>query len=299
MELDEQTLDGHWATNSNTGMEFFIINDAIFSKLCILGEDVEPCFEGARITAPEVSTSFTKMDEDFKKTLYTMMQDLKYALKGGYKMELEDKNVEAETVEAINEEETTSEVIEETVVEENSSTEETSETIEATQEENKEDEPTEEEKEESAEEEKEDSEDNEIEEENVEDYSLLKEKFDKLSLDYAAMEKEYQELVTFKEAVENQKKDALINSFYMLSDEDKKDVVENKSKYSYEDIEAKLSVICFRKKINFDLEDSSKEEETKIDKEDNIITYSVNSDSSEQLPAWVSAIKRVRDSKNN
>ena len=44
MELDEETLQGHWETNSK-GMDFFIINDAIFSKLCILGDDIEPCFE--------------------------------------------------------------------------------------------------------------------------------------------------------------------------------------------------------------------------------------------------------------
>jgi hypothetical protein len=37
MELDEATIDGHWAENKNNGMEFFIINDAIFSKLCISG----------------------------------------------------------------------------------------------------------------------------------------------------------------------------------------------------------------------------------------------------------------------
>ena len=76
MELDEQTLDGNWSTNVKTGMDFFIINDAIFSKLCILGDDVEPCFEGSSVKAPEVSTSFTKVDESFRNTLYTMMQDL-------------------------------------------------------------------------------------------------------------------------------------------------------------------------------------------------------------------------------
>ena len=46
MELDEESLEGHWSTNSKTGMDFFIINDAIFSKLCILGEDVEPFIAG-------------------------------------------------------------------------------------------------------------------------------------------------------------------------------------------------------------------------------------------------------------
>ena len=40
MELDEKSLQGHWAKNTKNEMEFFIINDAIFSKLCILGDDV-------------------------------------------------------------------------------------------------------------------------------------------------------------------------------------------------------------------------------------------------------------------
>jgi len=44
MELDEKSLQGHWAKNIKNEMEFFIINDAIFSKLCILGDEVEPCF---------------------------------------------------------------------------------------------------------------------------------------------------------------------------------------------------------------------------------------------------------------
>ena len=46
----------------------------------------------------------------------------------------------------------------------------------------------------------------------------------------------------------------------MLSDEDKKDVIENKSKYSLDDIEAKLSVICVRKKVNFDLDSNNNKE---------------------------------------
>ena len=59
MELDEKSLEGKWSTNIKQDMEFFIINDAIFSKLCILGDDVEPCFEGSAITAPQVSASVT------------------------------------------------------------------------------------------------------------------------------------------------------------------------------------------------------------------------------------------------
>ena len=93
MELDEKTLKGSWAQNNKTGIEFFIINDAIFSKLCILGEEVEPCFEGASVTAPVVSSSYT-LDDGFKNTLFTMMQELKKVVsEGGKQMD----NLETKT----------------------------------------------------------------------------------------------------------------------------------------------------------------------------------------------------------
>ena len=310
MELDDETLDGHWSTNSNTGMDFFIINDAIFSKLCILGSDVEPCFEGARITAPEISSTFT-MDDNFRRTLFTMMQDLQSVLKGGYKMELEDKNVETEVTTAIEEEVTpveepaTEAPVEEAAVEEESSTEDTEVAIDATQSGQEEYAAEEENKEESEEiieeESAEDTETEEVEEENndseenveevEEDYSLLKEELNSLKASYAEMEKKYQELVTFKEAVDNEKKDALINSFYMLSDDDKKDVIENKANYSLDEIESKLSVICVRKKVNFDLEDNDKNEDNT---EDNVLTYSLTE--SPVVPGWLSALKAAKDS---
>ena len=293
MELDEETLDGRWSTNNKTGMDFFIINDAIFSKLCILGTDVEPCFEGARITAPEVSSTFTKMDDDFKRTLFTMMQDLKSALQGGYKMELEDKNVETEVTTAIEENiEENTEVAEEVAPAEN-----IEDSIEAAVEENAE-EAVEEESaedtieapaiEELAEEAVEEIASERTEE--VKDYALIEQELNDLKAKYAEMETKYQELVTFKEAVDNEKKDALINSFYMLSDEDKKDVIENKQKYSLEEIEAKLSVICVRNKVSFDSEDSSKNE----NRVESQTTYSLDN-SAIATPAWLAALKSNRD----
>jgi len=48
----------------------------------------------------------------------------------------------------------------------------------------------------------------------------------------------------------------MIKSFYVLSDADKKDVVDNIDQYSLDEIESKLSVICVRNKVNFGLEDS-------------------------------------------
>lgn len=296
MELDDETLDGHWSTNSNTGMDFFIINDAIFSKLCILGEDVEPCFEGSSITAPEVSKHFTKMDDDFKKTLFTMMQDLKQALKGGYKMELEDENVvetevttevasEQENVETPNTEAAEIAVVNEEVATEEPSIDNTNNSINAETESNEVENATENAEETTVEESK--------------DYTLLEEELNNLKASYAEMEQKYQELVTFKEAVDNEKKDALINSFYMLSDEDKKDVIENKSKYSLDEIEAKLSVICVRKKVNFDLDNSNKNENTVEEVVDNkeVTTYNLNETESTNIPAWLKALKNTRDSK--
>lgn len=313
MELDEENLEGHWATNDKTGMDFFIINDAIFSKLCILGDDVEPCFEGSSITAPEVSKTFTKMDNNFKKTLYTMMQDLKFALEGGQKMDIEEKSealateemTEVVESEAAIEEET--ETIEETpAVEEETAEEEISneevdnedQSVLAENDNSIEVEPAleeyskEEEKEESEEDKEDDAESEETEEDKEEKkYSLLETEYSNLQAAYSDLETKYQALVSFKNQIEAEKKDALINSFYMLSEEDKADVIANKENYSLDDIESKLSIICVRKKVNFEKEETSKEEE-KI-----AMTYNINDNEGSSVPAWIAAIKNTRNSK--
>ena len=85
MEFHKNKFTGHWGKNED-GLDFFIIHDAVIQKICILGDEVEPCFEGASVTAPEVSANF-KLDDNFKHTLYSMMQDLKSALEGGQQME--------------------------------------------------------------------------------------------------------------------------------------------------------------------------------------------------------------------
>jgi len=55
MELDDDSLNAYWTKDGNGKPQFFIINEAIISKLCILGEEAEPCFEGANITAVQFS----------------------------------------------------------------------------------------------------------------------------------------------------------------------------------------------------------------------------------------------------
>ena len=287
MELDEESLDGHWATNNNTGMDFFIINDAIFSKLCILGDDVEPCFEGANITAPEVSTSFTKIDETFKQTLYSMMQDLKkYALKGGQSMDNEEKENIIETVETTPVETEVTEVKETVVenVETQNSTEVQSETENefTSKEDNKNNEDGNED-------------DKDKKEEDEEKYSLLEKEYNTLQSQFADLQSKYNELVAFRASIEDKEKDALINKFYMLSDEDKADVIANKAKYTLDDIEAKLSIICVRKKVNFDLENNSKQD----NKEENVTTTFALSDVESDVPAWVSALKNTQNRNKN
>ena len=296
MELDEESLDGHWSTNNKTGMDFFIINDAIFSKLCILGDDVEPCFEGASVTAPEVSTSFSKVDDTFKKTLYTMMQELKYALEGGQDMDTENNNVNPEIAEDI--------VTPVDVNGEGTDFAKDDDKTKCAKDENKtkcvkDDEEKEEENADSNEEQdsqddSDDSNDNKEEEDKDKKYSLLEENYNDLQQKYSLLEEEYNKLVQFKDEIENKQKDELIKSFYMLSDEDKADVITNKAKYSLDEIEAKLSVICVRKKVNFDLDDTDKNDDNV--ENDKVTTYTLeNTESS--VPAWIAALKNTQKSK--
>ena len=316
MELDGNSLKGEWSKNINEDMEFFIINDAVFSKLCILGEDVEPCFEGSSITAPKVSSTFN-LDDNFKQTLFNMMQDLKFALEGGQeKMVLEntektlDKTNESVVTEFENVSEGQSEnsdVAAQTEFEkkedekkekapaDNKESEVPAEKKKEDEEykkcEKKDYEKKEEEKETPAQapaDEKKDEEKKEEKKFSFEEYSALEEKITSLQKEYAELETKYQALVAFKNEVEEEKKDALINSFYMLSDEDKKDVVENKAQYSLEDIEAKLSVICVRKKVNFELEDNTTDVAT---------TFNLNDAKTESLPAWINAVKNTQNSR--
>jgi hypothetical protein len=294
MELDKDTLDGYWSENVNTKMELFIVNDAIFSKLCILGDDVEPCFEGSSVTAPNVSTNFSKVDDNFKQTLFSMMQDLKFALEGGNmaKVDEEKKDKTNETVE--NKTDKTTEEVKDTETKKDNKEEEDKKknyTKEEDKKEEKEDNSTpaedkkpEEKKEETktpAEEKKEEKEDKD-----KKDYALM---YSELETKYNDLSAKYEDLVAFKKNVEKQQKEELIGGFYMLSDEDKKDVVAHIDEYSLDDIEAKLSVICVRKKVNFDLDDTSKNE-NKTEEENLVTTFNLEN-AGDSVPAWIKAIQ--------
>ena len=305
MELDTKTLKGYWSTDNNRGIDFFIINDAIFSKLCILGEDVEPCFEGASVTSPDVSSTFSK-DENFTKTLYSMLKELKeltFSLqeKGGNSMALQDENIEVQA--PATEEVTPIAEVEENV--ENSFTEEDKTDSEVNAENQditeefakKEEDPKEDEAENS--DDAESKSDDETEEEDdkkekaakntlEEDFALVQAELSELKEKFTSLQAERDELAQFKADVEDKEKDNLINSFYMLSDEEKKDVMENKSKYTLDEIEAKLSVICVRNKVSF-AQDTDEHEDTVT------TVFNLDETEAEALPAWLKAVENRKN----
>ena len=304
MELNEKTLKGHWATNPKNNMEFFIINDAIFEKLCILGDEVEPCFQGSGVTAPEVSATFS-LDDNFKHTLFTMMEELKYALEGGntmVKVTEPVKETEVTTVEP----EVTTEFTENQVNENESSSSEqapSSEFEKNDEEDKKEKEsPSENEDDKKDEDNSEDSSDDggdsANEEKDDEDkkkkYTVLEQEYNELQSSYASLKEEVEELRTFKKKIEDKEKDELIERFYMLSDEDKKDVIEHKSEYSLEEIESKLALIGYRKGVNFNLDTSSENEESTVEKdEDPVTTFDIKATEDSTTPEWVKEVESV------
>lgn len=351
MELDEKTLSTTRAKNFNEKAQFFIINEAIISKLCILGEDYEPCFEGASVEqSPTIQFS---LEDDFKNKLFSMMKELKDLLdkgenrkmftryndikigdelsstilnyiEGKYKLEevcIED-DVKFAVVSAdgkfyrlnyINDEnrmdDNPIELEEYTLSDSQFTSEEINNYF------------SEKNKDKSGEEDK-NKNDNNTEEDkcpecgnpvgectckdkkkySLEDipeyvelqnkYSELETKFSTLSQDKENLESQLSTLVAFKAEVDKKEKQAMIDSFYMLSDEDKKEVNENIDKYSLDEIEAKLSILCVRNKVSFSLD--------KEDKGDASLTYNLNDvdDQSSSMPDWVKAALRVSEQMN-
>lgn len=259
MEIDD--VDGHWTTDSND-IEFFIINDAIFTKLCILGDDVEPCFEGASVTSPEVSEHFS-YNKEFSHTLFAMMNELKSALTKGGSMPKE--NVESVEVEPTATVEKEAPVAEEFA--ENAETNENVESSEDSAEETfaKEEEKKEDKKDSDSEDKEDDSDDDsdddeykkkpgkkcELENQVYELSEQLKELTDK----FTALEAEAEELRKFKAERIDADKDAMIAKYHMLSDEDKAEIIADKDKFTVGEIESKLALLYVQKNVNFDEEE--------------------------------------------
>ena len=395
MELDEKTLNATWTKDDNGKPKFFIINEAIISKLCILGEECEPCFEGSQIT--KFSLTF---DEDFKQKLFSMMNDLKELIKEGgtkvfsrYTVEIGDnlwnslwnytleKYPDADNtyssvyaIEGVCEEDSQKFAVLQNRADNkyyrlNFSLNETDgfvpadALIEVTESYIPAAEPqfsleavktyeTEYASKKKAEEEDKNNKDNKSNSDNksegkdndsdnpedgkdkkpigkkddldgkgnnsdddgnkddedkkkkkkysledVTEYQELKTEYEELKSKYAALETEKNSLIEeieplrkFKLASEKKDKEAMIAQFYMLSDDDKKDVIDNIDKYSVDDIEAKLSVICVRNKVSFDLDENKETKPT---------TYNLNNgeDDDESIPAWVKAALKYENAR--
>ena len=384
MELDENHLDATWTKDNNGKPQFFIINEAIINKLCILGEEAEPCFEGSSITKPNITFA---LEDDFKEKLFSMMNELKeyltqggeqvftryavdigdalwtalykyledtypdtseswqcsiYRIEGIYEensqkfaiiqdrkdmkyyrlnFELNDSFIPAETLievtktyvpseepqfpeEAVKAYAETlknsSEEQDKTDEEENNKSDNTSEDENNTEFSKKENEDEEEEKcpecgkplSECECEHEDDKKKYSLEE--IPEYVELQSKYSELETKYNALlgEKESLEaqvkpLSEFKAQIEKKEKEDMIAQFYMLSDEDKKDVIDNIDTYSLEDIEAKLSVICVRNKVSFSSLEENQEEQ-------NPTTYTLNdTDDDNSVPAWVKRAMEV------
>ena len=392
MELDEKTLDAFWTKDGNGKPQFFIINEAIVSKLCVLGEECEPCFEGSQI-----AVNFS-LASDFKEQLFTMVNEVKDLLKEGgakvftrYAVEIGDalwsalySYIESTypdgqncycsiyRVEGIFEEggqkfavlqnrtsmkyyrlnfsigESEGFIPSDTLIEVTKSytpaeepqfalkdveefeaqyaaKKKAEEDKSGKSEKDNSDDNTEDPKNEDPENEDPEDDDEKKKKKGKEDfacggkkkkYSLdeipeytelqtqfsdLQTKFSELETKYNALVSENESLkndnatlVEFKNQSERKEKEEMINSFYMLSDEDKKDVIDNIDTYSLNDIEAKLSIICVRNKVSFDLDENNKNHQDPT-------TYNLNGDNNDDdadTPAWIKAVLETAKNKN-
>ena len=393
MELDEKTLDAFWTKDGNGKPQFFIINEAIVSKLCVLGEECEPCFEGSQI-----AVNFS-LASDFKEQLFTMVNEVKDLLKEGgakvftrYAVEIGDalwsalySYIESTypdgqncycsiyRVEGIFEEggqkfavlqnrtsmkyyrlnfsigESEGFIPSDTLIEVTKSytpAEEPQFALKDVEEfeaqyaakkkaeedksgkskDDNSDDNTEDPKNEDPENKDPEEDDDEKKKkkgkedfacggkkkkyslDEIPEYTELQTQFSDLQTKFSELETKYNALVSeneslkndnatlveFKNQSERKEKEEMINSFYMLSDEDKKDVIENIDTYSLNDIEAKLSIICVRNKVSFDLDENNKNHQDPT-------TYNLNgngNDDDADTPAWIKAVLETAKNKN-
>lgn len=288
MEFMPQSLKGEWAEmNHEKGKSslFFMVEDASFRALCILGEDVEPCFETAAIGAP--GTLFTKDNDlsDFEQ----IKDNIENSLKGGQTQMPEENQVLApeateETVEvpAIEEEVAVETVVEtefeaEAEIETPVVEEEDATVIEEAQTEPVVEEPTK---------------DNTIEELRAELTSTT-EQLKAMTESYNKIMDELKSLHQLKNDIESKEKDAVIAAFYMLDEADIAPIREQKDSLSKEDIEKELAVIAFRQKVNFSiLEEKEEVIEKETTEEEPIVAFNMNVE--DTTPAWVRAVENNR-----
>lgn len=100
MELENDT--GYWKRID--GCDHYVIEDAVISKLCILGSDVEPCFEGASFGKEDGENIVYSLNkEDYSNFIKEFALQVKEALEieqtGGQKMTIEEYAAKVEELE--------------------------------------------------------------------------------------------------------------------------------------------------------------------------------------------------------
>lgn len=277
MELNKETQKGFWAKDNNSGSRFFIYNEALIEKLCILGESVEPCFEGAQF---KTEFSLENMEE-FRTTMFSMLTELQKTLNKGGSHETMDENKktlgnpEDPNFEAKKQPE-----------DENKKNPKGNPAPEDNKPKDGDNKPADNNKEEP----KKKYNLDEVTEytELLGKYETLQGEFETLKQEKSDLETEVTSLREFKLTADRKEKQSMIDGFYMLSDDDKKDVVEHIDTYSLDDIEAKLSIICVRNKVNFNLNNNNEQDDNQPKG-----LFNLENPADDNVPEWIKAVRET------
>ena len=277
MELNKETQKGFWAKDNNSGSRFFIYNEALIEKLCILGESVEPCFEGAQF---KTEFSLENMEE-LRTTMFSMLTELQKTLNKGGSHETMDENKktlgnpEDPNFEAKKQPE-----------DENKKNPKGNPAPEDNKPKDGDNKPADNNKEEP----KKKYNLDEVTEytELLGKYETLQGEFETLKQEKSDLETEVTSLREFKLTADRKEKQSMIDGFYMLSDDDKKDVVEHIDTYSLDDIEAKLSIICVRNKVNFNLNNNNEQNDNQPKG-----LFNLENPADDNVPEWIKAVRET------
>lgn len=277
MELNKETQKGFWAKDNNSGSRFFIYNEALIEKLCILGESVEPCFEGAQF---KTEFSLENMEE-LRTTMFSMLTELQKTLNKGGSHETMDENKktlgnpEDPNFEAKKQPE-----------DENKKKPEGNPAPEDNKPKDGDNKPADNNKEDP----KKKYNLDEVTEytELLGKYETLQGEFETLKQEKSDLEIEVTSLREFKLTADRKEKQSMIDGFYMLSDDDKKDVVEHIDTYSLDDIEAKLSILCVRNKVNFNLNNNNEQDDNQPKG-----LFNLENPADDNVPEWIKAVRET------
>lgn len=277
MELNKETQKGFWTKDNNSGSRFFIYNEALIEKLCILGESVEPCFEGAQF---KTEFSLENMEE-LRTTMFSMLTELQKTLNKGGSHETMDENKktlgnpEDPNFEAKKQPE-----------DENKKKPEGNPAPEDNKPKDGDNKPADNNKEEP----KKKYNLDEVTEytELLGKYETLQGEFETLKQEKSDLETEVTSLREFKLTADRKEKQSMIDGFYMLSDDDKKDVVEHIDTYSLDDIEAKLSILCVRNKVNFNLNNNNEQDDNQPKG-----LFNLENPADDNVPEWIKAVRET------